>query len=87
MARKKNNQVVKTWEYDSDPAVALDVNPDTGVVQSWMAFDPKYGPETQEQIDWHVKRGTPGANTWDIGVPCDTPGFKAQKKNEEAVAA
>ena len=34
-----------------------------------MAFDPKYGPERQEQIDWHIHHRTPGAETWEVGKP------------------
>lgn len=40
-----------------------------GVVHSWMAFDPKYGPENQEQIEWHLKHQTPGAELWEVGAP------------------
>lgn len=39
------------------------------LVATWMAFDPKYGPESDKQIEWHVAHGTPGAETWEVGVP------------------
>lgn len=83
--RRRNNQEVKPWDFDPNPMYACDVDPETGEVHVWMAFDPRYGPESQEQIDWHIKRQTPGSDTWEVGVPCETPGFRAQKK--EAVAA
>lgn len=38
-------------------------------VLNWMAFQKRYGPETQEQIDWHIAHGTPGAEKWKVGVP------------------
>jgi hypothetical protein len=38
-------------------------------VLNWMAFDPKYGPDDQEQIDWHIAHGTPGAAKWKVGEP------------------
>jgi hypothetical protein len=38
-------------------------------VLNWMAFDPKYGPESVAQIEWHVAHGTPGAELWEVGVP------------------
>jgi hypothetical protein len=38
-------------------------------VLNWMAFDPKYGPENEQQIEWHVAHGTPGAEKWEVGVP------------------
>lgn len=41
-----------------------------GVIKSWMAFDPKYGPDSQEQIDWHIANSTPGAEQWEVGKPC-----------------
>lgn len=40
-----------------------------GIVQNWMAFDPRYGPENQQQIDWHIAHGTPRAESFEIGVP------------------
>jgi hypothetical protein len=32
-------------------------------------FDPRYGPSHQSQIDYHVERGTPGAEDWEVGQP------------------
>jgi hypothetical protein len=38
-------------------------------VVNWMAFDPRYGPDTEAQIAWHIAHGTPGAETWEVGTP------------------
>lgn len=64
-------------EYDHDPMLAVAVEyvegpggQKLGVVQNWMAFDPRYGPENEQQIEWHVAHGTPGAEKFEVGVPC-----------------
>ena len=57
----------------NDPLYSLDINKH-GRVSHFMAFDCRYGPESQAQIDWHVKNGTPGAETWEVGVPCRVHG-------------
>jgi hypothetical protein len=50
-------------------------NPEHAVARSgdvfhhWMAFDPQYGPQSESQIEWHINNGTPGAKTWEVGVP------------------
>ena len=83
MRRRRNNQEVNPWDFDPNPQYACAVDKETGQVHVWMAFDPKYGPETEAQIQWHKDHGTPGAETWEIGVPCDGPGFRARKVTEE----
>lgn len=55
--------------HDPDPIYACDVTKD-GKILHWMAFDMRYGPENQAQIDWHLNNGTPGASRWEIGKPC-----------------
>lgn len=76
--------------YDPNPIYAVDILKDEetghGRVLTWMSFDPKYGPETEEQISWHQRHDTPGSDTWEVGIPCDTPGFKAQKQQAAAAA-
>lgn len=74
---------VEPWKPDwGDPVLALEIvrnEHGNGVVQHWPAFDPAYGPESQKQIDWHIKRGTPGAEHWEVGKPVKvkhTPGSK-----------
>lgn len=50
-------------------------NPEHAVARSgdgfvhWMAFDPQYGPQSEEQIEWHRANNTHGAETWEVGVP------------------
>jgi hypothetical protein len=50
---------VDVAEFDPNPLYA----------ENSIAFDPRYGPPTQECIDAHVKRGTPGATEWEVGEP------------------
>lgn len=59
---RKNGKLVwvNVAEFDPNPMFC----PDRA---GW--FDPRYGPDTQEQIDYHVERGTPGADTWEVGEP------------------
>ncbi len=61
--------------YDPSPLYALALGPPStdGVrqVRSWMAFDPQYGPEQERQITWHIEHETPGAETWEVGVPVE----------------
>lgn len=57
------------FPWDSSPQYACDVTGD-GRILHWMAFDPQYGPESEKQIEWHRRNGTPGAERWKIGVPC-----------------
>lgn len=45
----------------------FDPNPMFAANPGW--FDPRYGPDSQSQIDWHIARGTPGAETWEVGKP------------------
>jgi hypothetical protein len=64
---------VKPLDYDPDPLFAVDLIPGPdGItyVNHGVAFDCRYGPESQEQIDWHIKNGTPNAERWEVGVPC-----------------
>lgn len=65
----------KSFPYDEhNPLFAMEVIPlndgsGRSVVKHWMAFDPYYGPESEKQIEWHQKHGTPGAENWKVGVP------------------
>jgi hypothetical protein len=56
------------FQFDPSPLFALEVTAE-GRVRHWMAFDPAYGPESQDQIDWHVRAGTEGAQRWEVGQP------------------
>ena len=55
-----------------------------GRLISWMAFDPKYGPENQKQIDWHIRNDTRGAENWEVGHP--TRPFAAAHVEAEPIA-
>ena len=62
------------FKYDPNPLYACEVvphplDPEVGVVKTWMAFDPRYGPESERQIEWHRRAGTPGASSWEVGKP------------------
>lgn len=52
----------------TNPEYSVAVRED-GTLDHSMAFLRNYGPERQDQIDWHVAHGTPGAESWEIGVP------------------
>jgi hypothetical protein len=73
---KVGGRWVEPIAFDPNPLYACHIerglvpsNPGIGVVHSWMAFDPRYGPENEDQIEWHINHGTPGAETWEIGKP------------------
>jgi hypothetical protein len=71
MARPSNRTLRKyrkPLEFDPSPLYAVERQAD-GTFSHWMAFDPKYGPASQAQIDWHIEHGTPGAEDWEVGVP------------------
>ena len=51
---------VQPAEFDPNPLYCPDLR---------MAFDPKYGPVTEAQIEYHRKRKTPGAEEWEVGQP------------------
>lgn len=75
---------VSPADLDPDPILACEVEwrdlpsgSRIGVVHNWMAFDCRYGPDEQAQIDWHVKHGTRGAESWEVGQP--VPGFGSSK--------
>ena len=59
---RKNGRMVwvEVAEYDPNPLYCP---------ENSAAFDPRYGPATEEQIEWHRKRGCPGAETWEVGQP------------------
>lgn len=68
-------------EFDSDPLLAVDVvyaDDGLGYMDNRMAFDASYGPESQEQIDWHQRHDTPGAAGWEVGVPVS--GFRSSTR-------
>ena len=54
--------------YDPNPLYAVKVDSD-GHLHHWMAFDPRYGPEAERQITYHIDNGTPGAELWEVGQP------------------
>jgi hypothetical protein len=56
---RRRTRYIKPAEFDPNPLYA----------EKPGAFDPRYGPDTQEQIDWHLRRGTPGAEGWEVGQP------------------
>lgn len=73
---KVGGKWVEPLEFNPDPELACEVEyglvpgyPKVGVIHSWMAFDARYGPEHQRQIDWHIENGTEGAETWEVGKP------------------
>lgn len=78
MALAQRDPKAKAVPADPNPlyACAVVYAPDdkdkkgVAVVKSWMAFDPRYGPETQEQLDWHIANEIPGANQWEVGKAC-----------------
>jgi hypothetical protein len=59
---------------ERERALPYSYNPEHAVARHgyafvhWMAFDPQYGPQSQEQIEWHRKNRTPGAESWEVGV-------------------
>lgn len=80
----------KEARFDPNPIfacrVVYDEETKIGHIVHDVAFDPKYGPDSQHQIDWHREMETPGAETWEVGVPCDLPGFRTKKRQEEEPA-
>ncbi len=75
MARPSSRTLKRYTEplkYDPNPLYASETVYDSegnGQVLHWMAFDPRYGPSSDSQIEWHIKRGTPGAELWEVGQP------------------
>lgn len=67
--RRRSASAGEEFRFDPSPLYSCAVDPD-GRVHDWMAFDPAYGPDSEKQIEWHKKRGTPGAEGWKVGVPC-----------------
>lgn len=72
MARRRYARPGEPFKHDPSPEFACEVTKD-GRIRSWMAFDPRYGPENEEQIEWHRRKGTPGAQNFKVGVPCKIP--------------
>lgn len=71
-AKQTLKRYVEPLKADPNPVYACQVVRTTdgeGQVLHWMAFDPRYGPSSESQIDWHVKHGTPGAELWEVGQP------------------
>lgn len=72
---RKDGHLVYTTEYKYDPGprFACEVQePDENghrQITHWMAFDPKYGPESQAQIDWFTDRGV-DTSEWKVGESC-----------------
>lgn len=84
----KNEQEKPKWDPNPILAFAVRDNGDgTHTIQHWPAFDPQYGPESERQIEWHQRRGTPGVETWRVGVPCPLRGGRFVTAKEEQVAA
>lgn len=72
---RKDGHLVYTKElkYDHGPLWAAEFGPPDHnghrhLIQ-WMAFDPRYGPETQEQIDYFTDRGV-DTSEWKVGERC-----------------
>ena len=78
MALHQRKDAGKKARFDYNPIYAADVVTDeetgVGVISNWMAFDPKYGPESERQIEWHKEHGTPGAEKWEVGKAVVIPG-------------
>ncbi len=67
--KRRYARIGEPFKFDGSPEFACQVTSE-GRVLSWMAFDPRYGPESESQIEWHRKSGTPGADRWEVGKPC-----------------
>jgi hypothetical protein len=64
MAGKKDPEL----EYDPSPEFAVEVRAD-GSLSHFMAFDPRNGPESEDQIAYYQRRCYPGSQSWEVGVP------------------
>lgn len=53
-------------QYDPSPEYAVEVRSD-GAVSHFMSFDPRYGPESDDQIAYFQRRNYPGSDSWEIG--------------------
>lgn len=77
MALHQRKDAGKKVRFDYNPiyasAIVMDEETGHGFVSNWMAFDPKYGPESEKQIEWHRDHGTPGAEKWEVGKPIHIP--------------
>lgn len=75
--RKAGTPPPEPFKFDPNPLYACQVVYDEetgiGMILDWMAFDPKYGPESQAQIDWHIAHDHPNASEWEVGKPAKTP--------------
>lgn len=71
MAKQRRPMREGELEFDPSPEWACVLVKDEGTglgrVSSWVAFDPRYGPETEAQIEYWQRRGYPGADTWEVG--------------------
>jgi hypothetical protein len=73
----------KALEYDPSPEFAVEIRSD-GTVSHFMAFDHRYGPESQDQIDFFKRRNYPGADKWEVGKPIRVAGARAAAAGEAA---
>lgn len=55
-------------EFDPSPEYALEIRED-GSVAHFMSFDVRYGPESDDQIEYFKRRGYPGSDKWEVGKP------------------
>jgi hypothetical protein len=74
MARKRIRQNGKlVWitpfEFDPSPLCAVEVRPD-GTLDHSGAFDPRYGPSSEAQIEYHEQLGQLDTTEWEVGQPC-----------------
>ena len=67
VSKRTLKRYAQPLDFDPSPLYAVDLV--DGVFEHWMAFDPRYGPENKEQIEWHVDHKTPGAELWEVGAP------------------
>lgn len=69
VGKTKKGTPIYELEQDPSPEYAVLVDPATGFVHHWIAFDPRYGPESEKQIEWWRDHGYPGAEDWEVGTP------------------
>lgn len=68
MASKRTlRRYSEPFAHDPNPLYAVARDGDN--FAHWMAFDPRHGPESEAQIEWHLEHNTPGAELWEVGVP------------------